>query len=69
MIAGMLEELCTLAPKLRTYEKIFESMEGVEFAMISLYRSILEFFVEANAYIKRCSSCRLPRTTSSFVER
>lgn len=33
-------------------------MEGVEFAMISLYRSILEFFVEANAYIKRCSACK-----------
>ncbi len=58
MIAGMLEQLCVLAPRLRRYEKIFENMEGVEFAMISLYRSILEFFVEANSYIKRCSFCK-----------
>ena len=52
----MVEDLCSAAPRLRTYEKVFSEMEEVDTAVAMLYRAVLEFFVEANAFIKRCNS-------------
>lgn len=55
----MVEELCTSAPSLRIYEKVFGKMKNVESALVQLYESVLDFFVEALDYEKRCAASKL----------
>ena len=50
-----IQDFCQVTPRLKTYEKVFKDMGSVEMALLNLYQGILDFFVEALNYVKRCS--------------
>lgn len=52
----MIENICTAAPRLRMYEKLFEGMEDVNAALAALYHATLSCIYEVNEYIKRYAS-------------
>ncbi|KAH6989252.1 hypothetical protein BKA56DRAFT_727761 [Ilyonectria sp. MPI-CAGE-AT-0026] len=55
---SLLHEFCTLAPRLRTYDAIFDELQGsdsIREALLAVYRSILDFVYESVQWIKEYS--------------
>ncbi|KAJ8133393.1 hypothetical protein O1611_g240 [Lasiodiplodia mahajangana] len=62
---AMIYDLCDLAPRVRMWESLFDDMESPEAlkgAFLYFYRAVLDFFYEANQWIKSCPTGILRHT-------